>query len=53
MTTTIHNGHTIVSGFVSYSFFAKAYGIYEGGYLNERSAINAAKRKLNKKDKAK
>jgi len=48
--TTTHNGHTIISGFVACSFYAKGCGIYEGGYTSERSAINAVKRKLNKRD---
>jgi hypothetical protein len=50
-TTTFHNGHVITSGFVSYAFYAKCGSIYEGGYLNERTAINAVKRKLNKREK--
>jgi hypothetical protein len=49
-TTTIHKGHTIISGLIGAGFYAKSCGIYEGGYISELRAINAVKRKLNKRD---
>jgi hypothetical protein len=46
-----HNGRTIVSGFTAWSFWAKCGDIYEGGYLSQKSAINAVKRRLDRRDK--
>ena len=46
-----HNGSTIVSGFTAYAFWAKYGDIYEGGYRSQKSAINAIKRRLDRRDK--
>jgi hypothetical protein len=46
-----HKGRTIVSGFTASSFWAKYGDLYEGGYRSQKSAINAVKRRLDRRDK--
>ena len=43
-----HKGRTNISGFTAFSFWAKYGDIYEGGYLSQKSAINAVKRRLDR-----
>jgi hypothetical protein len=49
--TTAHNGHTITSGYGAISFWAESGDVHETGHWSERSAFNAVKRKLDKRDK--
>jgi hypothetical protein len=44
-----YKGHQITFGIRIPSCWAKCGNIYEGGYRSERQAINAVKRKLDKK----
>jgi hypothetical protein len=45
-TTTLSTGEVIISSFEAYSFYARCGDIREGGYYDERKAINAVKRRL-------
>ena len=46
-----HNGPTIISGFTAFSFWTKYGDIYEGAYRSQKSAINALKRRVDRRDK--
>jgi hypothetical protein len=48
--TTPYNSHAITSGYGAVSFWAKAGAEYETGHWSERSAVNAVRRKLDKRD---
>lgn len=48
ITETPFKGTIIFSGFTAYSFWAKSGPVYEGGYRDERKAVNAVKRRLRK-----